>query len=112
VKGIFPIQTLPGVNFTNVLRAAFARTNPKSAKRNWRLDCFALLGSANKQVGEIDPWTIKIWILTTTKIVPEGVHPKSNTSKENGLICEDGTTVDDWMEHFGIVFSEYALPNS
>ncbi len=36
-----------GVNFINVLRAAFTWADPKSAKRYWRFDCiFALFGSA------------------------------------------------------------------
>ena len=35
-----------GVNFTNVLRAAFTRADPKSAKKQLNLtDIFALLGS-------------------------------------------------------------------
>ncbi len=35
----------PGVNFINVLRAAFACTDPKRAKKTDKLDCFfALLG--------------------------------------------------------------------
>ena len=38
---------LPGVNFTNVLQAAFTRADPKSAKKTVKLSCFfALLGSA------------------------------------------------------------------
>jgi len=38
---------LPGVNFTNVLRAAFTRADPKSAKKLLNLTVFfALLGSA------------------------------------------------------------------
>ncbi len=36
-KGIIdcynPVYTTPGVNFINILRAAFACTDPKSAKR-------------------------------------------------------------------------------
>ena len=37
----------PGVNFTNILRAAFTRADPKSAKKTVKLSSFiALLGSA------------------------------------------------------------------
>ena len=37
----------PGVNFTNILRAAFTRADPKSAKKLLELnDFFSLLGSA------------------------------------------------------------------
>jgi len=49
------------VNFTNILRSAFACPYPTSTKRHWQLDClFALLGSssiktAHKHIGEIDP---------------------------------------------------------
>ena len=38
----------PGFNFTNVLRAAFTRANPKSAKKTVKLSSFfALLGSTS-----------------------------------------------------------------
>ncbi len=49
------------VNFTSILRAAFAHTDPKRAKGHWWLDClFVLLVSSSvkavhKHVGEIDP---------------------------------------------------------
>jgi len=52
---------LAGVNFTNVLRAAFTLKDPKSAKKTVKLSSFfALLGSAlvkaaRKHVDEIDP---------------------------------------------------------
>ncbi len=37
----------PGVNFTNILQAAFTYEDPKSAKKHRQLDClFALLESA------------------------------------------------------------------
>ena len=51
----------PGVNFTNILRAAFTLADPKSAKRQVMLrSFFALLGSASikaahKHDDEIDP---------------------------------------------------------
>jgi len=54
-------SNMTGINFTNVLHAAFTFTDFKCAKRHWRLDChFALLRSAFlkascKYVGEIDP---------------------------------------------------------
>ena len=39
--------TTPMVNFTNVLRAAFTRADPKSTKKTVKLSSFfALLGSA------------------------------------------------------------------
>ena len=49
-----------GVNFTNVLRAAFRLEDPKSTKKTVKLSSFfALLGSscvkaARKHIGEID----------------------------------------------------------
>jgi len=51
----------PGVNFINVLRAAFAPVDPKSVKWYWQLDwILTLLGSTGakavrKYVGEIEP---------------------------------------------------------
>ncbi len=55
------MKLTPGVNYINVLRAAFACTDPKRAKRHWWLDCHyaVILGSAfvkaaHKHVGEID----------------------------------------------------------
>ena len=51
----------PGVNFTNILCAAFTHADPKSAKKTSQLkQLFALLGSAGikaacKLVDEIDP---------------------------------------------------------
>jgi len=50
-----------GVNFINILRAAFAPVDPKSVKRYWQLDLILkLLGSmgvkaVSKYVGEIEP---------------------------------------------------------
>jgi len=47
-----------GVNFINVLWAAFTWADPKSAKKTDSLTVFfVLLGSARVNVGEIDPWT-------------------------------------------------------
>ena len=41
----------PGVNFTNILLAAFMRADPKSAKKTVKLSNFiALLGSACAKV--------------------------------------------------------------
>ncbi len=54
-----------GIKFTNVLWAAFACKDHKSAKKHWWLDClFALLGCScikalSKYDGEIDPWSEK-----------------------------------------------------
>jgi len=62
------MKLTPGVNFTNILRAAFALKDPKSTKRHWWLDChFALLGSLpvkafRKHVGEIEPWYLQLRI--------------------------------------------------
>jgi len=57
------LNELFGVDFTNVLRSAFAREDPKSAKKTLgtRLS-FALWGSASikaahKHVSEIDLWS-------------------------------------------------------
>ena len=53
--------TTSGVNFTNILQAAFMRADPKSAKKCSKIkQHFALLGSAGvkaarKHVDEIDP---------------------------------------------------------
>jgi len=51
----------PGVNFINVLRAAFAPVDPKSVKRHWQLDWILMLLGATgvkavrKYVGETEP---------------------------------------------------------
>ncbi len=51
----------PGVNFINVLRAAFAPVDPKSVKRYCQLDWILMLLGATgvkvvrKNVGEIEP---------------------------------------------------------
>ncbi len=51
----------PGVNFINILWAAFAPVDPKSVKRYWQLDwILTLLGATgvkavHKYVGEIEP---------------------------------------------------------
>jgi hypothetical protein len=61
------MKLTPGVDFTNVLGAAFTKEDPINAKRHWWLDClFALLGSsqlqaAHKHVGEIDPCKARVW---------------------------------------------------
>jgi len=53
-----------GVNFINVLCAAFACTEPKSIKKDSQVvSLFMLLGSAHtkaalKYVGEIDPYRV------------------------------------------------------
>jgi len=48
-----------GVNFINILRAAFAPVDPKSIKRYWQLDWILTLlwatGIELKYVGEIEP---------------------------------------------------------
>jgi len=56
---------VPGINFINVLRAAFAPpVDPKSVKRYWQLDwILTLLGvtgvkAVHKYVGEIEPWPL------------------------------------------------------
>ena len=55
-----------GVNFTDILRAAFTRADPKIAKKDSQLkQLFALLGSAGvkavlKHVDEIDPRSLGI----------------------------------------------------
>jgi hypothetical protein len=42
----FKVKLTTGVNFTNILPAAFALADPKSTKWHWWLDClFLLLGS-------------------------------------------------------------------
>jgi len=55
------VKLTPRVNFTNVLKAAFARENHKSAKKTVILYClFALFGflqikAMHKQVGKLTP---------------------------------------------------------
>jgi len=57
------MKLTPGVNFINVLRAAFVPVDSKSVKRYWQLDwILTLLGAtgvkaARKYVGEIEPWS-------------------------------------------------------
>jgi hypothetical protein len=54
----------PGVNFINVLQAAFTSADTKSTKRNWWFHrLVVLLGSAHvkaawKNVDKIDPWLV------------------------------------------------------
>jgi len=81
------ISQQTGVNFTNVLCAAFTLTYPQSAKRHWRLESlFSLLGSvrvkvARKHVDEIDPWGLNfINVLRTafTPVVPQSVRNQSS----------------------------------
>jgi len=56
---------MTGVNFINILHAAFAPIDPKSVKRYWRLDLIlTLLGAMCvkapcKHVGEINPLVVK-----------------------------------------------------
>ena len=43
-------SSTPGVNFATILRAAFTRADPKSAKKTVKLSSFfALLGSAREK---------------------------------------------------------------
>jgi len=55
------VKLTTGVNFTNIIRAAFALEDPKRAKRHWWHEClFVLLWSSrikasSKHVVEIDP---------------------------------------------------------
>lgn len=64
----------PGDDFTNSLRTAFASTNPKIAKRHWRLDWpFAILGfsfgkAVCKHFGEIDPCMCFLLIRYKSKV--------------------------------------------
>ena len=56
---LYALVLFPGVNFTDILRAAFTYENPKSAKSQVK-QLFVLLGSARikasrKLVDEIDP---------------------------------------------------------
>jgi len=47
-----PIALMPGVNFINVLQAAFTSADPKSAKKTVKLSVFfALSGSARVKAG-------------------------------------------------------------
>ena len=64
VKHIFLEQwfsSQPGVNFTNILQAALAHADPKSAKKKDKsssffvLSGFAHVRAVCKQVGEIEP---------------------------------------------------------
>ena len=40
VKGDVILFVMPGVNFTNILQAAFTRADPKSAKKTVKLSSF------------------------------------------------------------------------
>jgi len=54
------MKWIPGVNFTNILGAAFMYADSKSAKNTDGLTVFfAPLGSAHVNVGEIDPQSTK-----------------------------------------------------
>ena len=65
-------QYLPGVNITNVLRAAFTLKDPKSAKKLLNLTVFfALLGSAS----------VKAARKMMVKLIPE-LQRKSNREKK------------------------------
>jgi len=48
-----------GVYFTNILRAAFTRADPKSAKRRWLYCNFGLLGAARVKAA------CKMWVKST-----------------------------------------------
>jgi len=56
----------PGVNFINILRAAFTHVYPKSANRNLSIDCLlcflesACVKASRKHIGEIDPKNLKL----------------------------------------------------
>ena len=56
------MKSTPGVDFTNILHAAFTCTDPKSAKKDSQAkQLFALSGSVRvkagrKHIEEIDPW--------------------------------------------------------
>ncbi len=62
----------PGVNFINILYAAFAHSDPKRVKRYWGLDWVLMLWgatgvkAAHKYVDEIDPKWPKPWINLST----------------------------------------------
>jgi len=65
VGKLLKVRKSSGVNFTNVLRAALKRADPKSIKRYYQLDLiFMLLGSTHVKtvqthVGEMNPrWVI------------------------------------------------------
>ena len=56
---LYKYYSNPGVNFTNILWAAFMRADPKSAKKTVK-QLFALLGSVHlkaacENIDEIDP---------------------------------------------------------
>jgi len=64
----------PGVDFANVLQAAFERKDPKSAKRHWQLDCFwesLPVKALRKHVGEIYPrrQSYKKFVFKKSKLV-------------------------------------------
>ena len=60
--------SVPGVNFNNILRAAFTRSDPKSAKKLLDLTVFfallvpAHVKPARKHVDEIDPWPALVFV--------------------------------------------------
>ena len=67
--------TKPGVNFTNVLRAAFTRADPKSAKKTVKLSSFiVLLGSAR----------VKAACRTLVKLTPDRGHGGRVRAKDLG----------------------------
>ncbi len=89
----WPRWSQHGVDFTNILQAAFAYADPKSAKRNWWLDClFALLGSVRdkalrKHVGEFN--MEKQWKVCFTKFSHKRLLRKKQFWKRYGKICFD-----------------------
>jgi len=57
----------PGVNFINILGAAFMRTDPESAKKTDNLTVFfSLLGSAHIKLARI--------VLVKVKLIPDGLQ--------------------------------------
>ena len=66
---------IPGVNFTNILQAAFTRADPKSAIKLLNLTVFfALLGSAS----------VKAARRTLVKLTPDGT---SVLKRSRNLFC-------------------------
>ena len=65
-KALRKVHLKPGVNFINVLRAAFTLADPESTKKTVKLcSFFPLLGSAG----------VKAACRTLVKLTPEGDNP-------------------------------------
>ena len=77
----------PGFNFTNILRAAFTRADPKSAKKQLNLTVFfALLGSAR----------VKAACRTLVKLTPVAEaesYKKKKKSNPGDFMFFDGTKI-------------------